>query len=199
MNKGLLVSICFLLASCSTSKVKQVNYYLLNNTSNVNQSVAVNQQSIKVVVQQIRLAEYLTQSNLAMQVNNHQLHYSRQHAWAESLDSAIAKTLLTDLNGQPSDLVFLNKDDPLAHEYQYELVLQIDHLIATDKSTVITSGTYWLLSMDENKVTNHKKRFSLEKRLTESGYLHSVSQLRMLLGELSGQIYNDISGINEQS
>lgn len=199
MNKILLISFCFLLSSCSTSKVQQVNYYLLNKSNNVNHSVIVNPQSTKIVVQQIRLAEYLTQSNLAMQVNSHQLHYSRQHAWAESLDTAIEKALLNDLNGYQSDMVFLNKNDPLAQDHQYELVLQIDHLIATDQSTVITSGTYWLVSKDENKVTNHKKRFSLEKRLTESGYLHSVSQLRMLLGELSGQIYNDISGINEQS
>jgi uncharacterized lipoprotein YmbA len=199
MIKGLLIGICLFLASCSTSNVKQVNYYLLNGTNSVNHSAVVTQQSIKVVVQKIRLAEYLTQSNLAMQINDHQLHYSRQHAWAEPLDNAISKALLTDLNEQQSDIVFLNKDDPLALEHQYELVLQFDHLIATDKSTVITSGTYWLVSMNENKVTNHQKRFSLEKRLTENGYLHSVSQLRMLLSELSSQIYIDISGINEQS
>lgn len=161
--------------------------------------MVVHQQSIKVVVQQIMLAEYLKQSNLAMQIDSHQLHYSRQNAWAEPLESAIAKALLNDLNGEKSEFVFLSKNGPLAYDHQYELVLQIDHLIATDKSTVVTSGTYWFVSVDENNVTNHKKQFSLERRLTEDGYLHSVSQLRMLLGELSGIIYSDISRINEQS
>lgn len=197
MNKLVVIAICLLLTACSTSKVMQVNYYLLNDSSSPEQHVQINGSSAKVVLHRIELAEYLLQSNLAMQINSHQLHYSRQHAWAEPLTSAISKALITDLNAEQSDFTYMTKNDPIATDHQYELRLQIDHLLATDKSTVIATGYYWLLTKGENNVTNLKKSFNLERKLTKDGYPHAVAQLRELIGQLSNQINRDISNLNE--
>lgn len=191
MNKIILYLAIILLSGCGTSPVQQVNYYLLSGANtDVNPMIEMKDKE-RVYIQDVRLAEYLTQSNLSLQLNSHQIHYSRQHAWAESLENGIEKALLHDLNKGSERFYFVGASEPDFDDVSRKIVIQFDHFIATDQSTVIASGTYWFRKNAEGPNYN-QKRFNLNSKLTEDGYPHSVKKLRELLQKLSKLIEQDL-------
>ena len=103
-----------LIQGCSTSSVSESKYYLLNNQQPITvdeSSGSANKNSLKqaafVVVNE--LPRYLNQANLVMQVDQHQLHYTHHHMWAEPLHSGFSKALLSDLNKGNGTTVFLSE------------------------------------------------------------------------------------------
>lgn len=190
MNKYIIVILALLLGACSTSPVQQVNYFVLSGASISESQPMGAGVKIPVLIEDIRLAEYLNQSNLAMQLNSNQIYYSRQHAWAERLELGIEKTLLADLN-QSSEFHYSTNALGLATDNLHRLIVQIDHFVATDKSNVIASGSYWIAGAKDEISYNHKN-FNLTVELEKDGYAHAVEKMRFLVSELSAQIEQDI-------
>jgi uncharacterized protein len=187
-----LLNLCFvvLLSACSSAPLS-INYYLLNSNPPPSPTDLADN-AIKVELAEIKLADYLQQANLILQLKGNQIYYSRQDAWAENLQLAMAKSLLTDLNHSDSAIQYLNYRDPHQGKASYQLVLEVDHFQATDESLAIAQGSYWLLDSANNKPIIHQT-FALETELEQDGYAHAVIQLRHLLTSLSQQISEDVT------
>jgi uncharacterized lipoprotein YmbA len=186
-----------LLASC-TSKPLMVKYYLLHTPEN-KISHTSNQAKPIVILQMVDVAEYLNQSGLVMQVDKYQLYYSRQDVWAEKLQSSFYKALLKELNatGQREYVVH---NSPNAVFASTSIKVELEHFHATDTSSVVSSGRYWL-SIEDPKTAKNEERatsshaFFFESDLQQDGYAHAVEKLRMLINNLAKQIEKDIAAL----
>jgi uncharacterized lipoprotein YmbA len=192
-----------LLIGC-TSKPLSVRYYLLHTpdllhaSENADLSTGDVVKTI-VVLKLLTVADYLRQASLVMQVDKHQLYYSRQDVWAEKLHSSFYKALLQDLNadGQKN---YVASSSPNAASASAAITIKLEHFHATDRSTVVSSGRYWLSEneMAKDKHSEHASTshsFFFESDLTQDGYAHAVKQLRGLVNNLAKQIEKDIAAL----
>jgi uncharacterized lipoprotein YmbA len=186
-----------LLASC-TSKPLMVKYYLLHTPDNKILNTRVQTKPI-VILQMVDVAEYLNQSGLVMQIDKFELYYSRQDVWAEKLQSSFYKALLEDLNatGQRNYVVY---DSPNAVFASSRIKIELAHFHATDTSSVVSSGRYWLSlnspqSTEQNELTSLSHAFFFESELKQDGYAHAVKKLRTLINDLAKQIEKDITAL----
>lgn len=188
MIKSCLMVMMLLLAGCATKPAKNIDYYLLNSADSTINTALMATSSTTVAIDEISLASYLTQANLAMQLANHQLHYSKQHFWAEPLQNGIQKALLMDLNSASNDISFVALHSAMASKVEMTIGIQLDHFVATHDSMVVMSGYYWVSSKNDGKISQQPYPFYFTQPLQQDGYPHAVSQLRMLINKLSGDI-----------
>ncbi|MFT4940818.1 MAG: putative lipoprotein YmbA [Paraglaciecola sp.] len=195
MKKLLVMLFCALLQAC-TSAPNNINYYLLH-TAEAENLTKTPIPATKIVLAKIMLADYLRQNSLVLQVNKNQLYYSALDVWAESLEAGISKALLTDLNHQTDNYQYIRYAAPDSKSANYELILEVEHFLATNDSKVIGSGNYWLVDKASGKHV-FSDRFYLQEELNKNGYAHAVEQLRSLLHTLSQKINEDINNILKQ-
>jgi uncharacterized lipoprotein YmbA len=192
MLRILLIGLVLMLSAC-VSAPANIHYYLLNTSSAVAVS-DIPEQSIKVQLAEIILADYLQQPHLILQLKDNQIYYSPQDAWAENLQLAMAKALLSDLNQTNTAIQYVNYGAPHQGKTRFQLVLEVNHFQPTDASMAIAQGSYWLLDGATDQPLIHKT-FALQLELEQDGYAHAVIQLRHLLTSLSQQISDDLTKI----
>jgi uncharacterized lipoprotein YmbA len=187
MKRFLLSLLVAGLSACS-SKPLDINYYVLSPPQPMLQMVH-KENARQVKVNKILLADYLKQSSIALQVDDNKMHFSRQDVWAENLEIAILNSLLRDLNQDTSTQYTSYQTLNQAAE-NISLTLQIEFFHATDKSTVISAGRYWLF--DVAKQQNVEVPFYLSLSLKQDGYSHAISQQRELIRLLAQKIQFDL-------
>lgn len=192
MNKQLiLISLlmCFL-SGCSTKPANKMSYYLLNEAASSDELSSESIKRIVVSVQDVRLSGYLDKDNLAMQLDEHRVYYSHQDFWAEPLETGVQKALLQDLNQHSSDVQFSEAKTPMIHPISAELIIEVEHFLATDKSSVILSGKYWVTQAlgNQKQFKPLYQTFNYSLPLKEDGYGHAVAQMRQLITLLSSDI-----------
>jgi len=183
MKKLIFTISALMLTACSSAPIK-VNYYLLDRDTTAYQNTVNTASLPQLSISRIRLADYLNQPQLTILQKDSQIYYANQHLWAESLYSNIRRSLVNEL-GKTGNYQVRLVSDPSSDNQDYQLDLQIDHLVATDNSEVILAGKYWLIK--DNKVIV-RRDFYLSKNLANSGFSHAIEQQRLLLTELSQQI-----------
>ena len=196
--KILAICLCMTLLVGCTSKPLSVRYYLLHTPEN-NLPNTTDKTKPIAVLQLLNVADYLRHTSLVMQVDQHELYYSSQDVWAEKLESSFYKALLQDLNisGHQN---YVASTAPEAIDANTSISIQLAHFHATDKSTVVSSGRYWLSGInqqiEQNKnLTSSSHVFFFESQLKQDGYAHAVEQLRTLVTSLGTQIEKDIAAL----
>ncbi|MDP5130029.1 MAG: ABC-type transport auxiliary lipoprotein family protein [Paraglaciecola sp.] len=192
MRQMTILLFIFSLIACS-APVNKVNYYMLYVPTNVSDPSSQANKSIKVRLNKIVLADYLKQSGLSMQINQNQMYFSRHDLWAESLEAAIAKVLLIDLN-KSEHMQIIGYNSPLLEQNMMELNVQIDHFYPTDRSTVLVSGAFWITSAKAEKELEQPFFFQLP--LSKDGFTHAVEQQRALLQLVAQQIQQELSTLD---
>jgi uncharacterized lipoprotein YmbA len=177
-----------------------VKYYLLHTPESQISNISFKDKPA-VILQMVDVAEYLNQSGLVIQVDMYELYYSRQDVWAEKLQSAFYKALLEDLNstGQRN---YVAPNSPNAKFATASIKVELEHFHATDLSTVINSGRYYLSAIDTQHKTNNNAYVSslnntyyFDLALEKDGYTHAVEQLRKLISSLAKKIEKDIAAL----
>ena len=171
-----------LLTGCSSPPV-ELKHYLLDQKLDVYKNTRV-QGDIRVELQRIKLARYLQQSQLAILQQDNQLYFASQHVWAEELHHGISRALVNDINLDKEIHIF-TPSEPGNHQSQYQLELQIDHLVATDDAKVILAGKLWLL---DGKKVKASTPFYFHSELQGDGFSQAVTQQRQLLSQLAQKI-----------
>lgn len=196
--KILTIFLCMTFLSSCTSEPLSVRYYLLHTAEN-KVAKTNDKKEATIVLQLLNVAEYLRQPSLVMQVNQHELHYAQQDVWAEKLQTSFHAALLQDLNniGKRN---YVTSTSPEAINAGMAIIVMLEHFHATDESTVISSGHYWLSaqSLQKNRnenLSNSSHAFYFESELKQDGYAHAVKQLRTLVDNLANQIEKDIAAL----
>jgi uncharacterized lipoprotein YmbA len=179
----IFILLAVLVFSSCTSTPTPLNYYLLdNNTTAIKQSLG-NNDGKTITLLKLQLAHYLENVHLPLLQHDHTIVYANQHVWAEPLALSIKRILVEDFRQYTHNQLRL-KRMPNAKNSDYQLLITITHFSATDDSTVILVGSYWL---------NEKEySFNFSRDLTADGFSQSVAQQRLLISDLVKMISGDL-------
>ncbi len=172
-----------LLSACSSTPTTHINYYLLDaNTADFDTS-PVKKNGKTITLNKLHLAHYLDNTRLPLLQHDQAVIFASQHVWAEPLSLSIKRILVHDFKYNSPYQLRLNTT-PTAQNSDYQLQIEISHFSATDDSTVILIGSYWLNEKEHS--------FHFKRELASDGFNHSVGQQRALISELVKMISNNL-------
>lgn len=175
------------LTACASQPAQDNYYSLMLATEDVTMPVSDGKAKGQLIVGPIRLASYLTQPGLAIQIGRNQIQMANHHFWAEPLDEAIAKVLVRDIS-QTTETLLVDRDaGQWTAEGDCRLRVEFDTFHATDDSRVVAAGRYWVHQHDRSRPS--KNAFDIVRPLTTDGYAHAVHQLRASLDTLAKEMF----------
>lgn len=174
----ILIVFCFSLMSCGiSSQAPAPTYYLLDAAPLVQKHKLTNN---RIKLEKINIPDYLSTNQLVMRDSGHVLVKANYHSWADGLDDAIQRALLSDLNNlnaQSEFVAWCSDCDSIN--------LTIDHFYPAVDGKLLLSGFFELSS--KNKETR-LFRFQLIDDLSIDGYANAVKQMREQVGSLANKI-----------
>ncbi len=191
IKKSLYLILVILGITACASNSQSIKYYSLNLNGFQESNNTTSSNRVRVVVDSIQLAKFLSQDNMIIQKGEHEIYKANFHRWAEPLDQSITKLLVQKLNNKKGDSYqFVKMHGYATKKSTLHLSLEIDQFHATDNAQVILSGHYWLYNKDKSfEIIKH---FNISDQLTSDGYQHSVEKLKRLLDQLANQIIGSI-------
>ncbi|MDX1405354.1 MAG: ABC-type transport auxiliary lipoprotein family protein, partial [Woeseiaceae bacterium] len=115
---------------------------------------------------------------------SNRIHTANHHLWAEPLDEAISKVLVRDIAELTMNVAVERDAGRWSRSADCRLRVEFDKFHATDRSTVVSSGRYWLLVGDRET----RLGFDISERLTADGHANAVSALRQSLKTIATQM-----------
>ncbi|MGB7453577.1 MAG: ABC-type transport auxiliary lipoprotein family protein, partial [Lysobacterales bacterium] len=134
---------------------------------------------------------------MIIQSGDNQLLVSRKNLWAESLELALPKALVRELQRQSDDYTYYLENVDWVARTDYRLRLRIDSLQATDKGEVVAAGRYQLIPEHDPNLSVFAD-FNFNRDLKQDGYAHTVEQIQALLAQITEAILNSVQGLSEQ-
>jgi uncharacterized lipoprotein YmbA len=192
-----LVLIVLCLAACASGPATPIEYYVLAPQVSAADSVVERSNRPTLVIENVDLAAYLRQTGMIIQTGNNQILVSRTHLWAESLESALPKALVRELQRQSDDYSYYLKSVDWVGETDYRLRLRIDSLQSTDRGEVVSAGRYQLISAaapGSPVVVD----FNLARDLDQDGYAYAVEQIGLLIGQIAGAILASVDKLEHK-
>lgn len=184
--KLLVVSALLLLISGCSSVKPEVQYYQLSPAP---RAQGVDLSLPKLLIEPVELVDYLKRANLLLQRQSGQLYVTKYHVWAESLDKAIARSLVNFLNRSQTKFRTQSQFDRQCQQGCYRLKLLVEQFYPTEHSTVIFAGKYQLL---RGNVLIAQRDFNLQQSLAGDGYGVAVTSLHHLTVKLASQIQQQL-------
>jgi len=181
------IGLCLLLAGivgCASEPVT-VHYYALVPPVSAADEVVQRTDKPTLVIERVELAQYLRQPGMVIQTGSNQLQGSKNNLWAESLELALPKALVRELQRQSDDYSYYLKTLDFVDRTDYRLRLRIDSLQATAQGEVVTSGRFQLISEHGSKPQVFVD-FNFQRDLDQDGFEHSVEQIQLLVAEIAG-------------
>jgi len=159
----------------------EVTYHLLDS-----QQKTMNHRlpDTRVALSKVKLADYLLLPNLVMRKEGNQLDVASYHNWAEPLDKAIKRILISNLNSINQRIGVVNKCKDCE-----QIEVAIDHFYPNETGDVVLAGHFVVKAGDAESV----EYFSFTQPQLEAGYSQSVVVMNTLLKQLSNKINSVIS------
>jgi uncharacterized lipoprotein YmbA len=180
-----------------------VHYYNLHSANKTTNQINTSRLN-KVVVEPIKIAGYLQQASLVMQISKHEMFYSRQHVWAEDLSTTFNKALMQDLNEEQAlepQFHFIDHRAIQSTLAETFITIKLEHFHTTNSSQVLAAGKYVILNKKDgldNLKSSVNQSFYFELTLEKDGYGHAVEQLRKLINLLAEQINVDLVKLHKK-
>ncbi len=175
------------LTGCGATPTSSIEYYLLSPPVTAGDSLVELAIKPSLVIESIDLAAYLKQSGMIIQTGDNQLLVSKNHLWAESLDLALPKALVRELQKQSDRYSYYLKTVDWVGQTDYRLRLRIDSMQSTDQGEVVSAGRYQLISA-ANPSNPVFVDFSFQREIQQDGYHAALVQMNAILGELAAAI-----------
>lgn len=190
LQSGLLVVVLLGLAACGSNPVEENYYSLVLAADDVSAPTGPDEESAQLIVGPVELPEYLDRRGIAMQIGSNRIQTANHHLWAEPLEEAIAKVLVRDISDLANGMTVDRDAGRWTDAGDCRLRIEFDKFHPTDRSRVVSSGRYWIVSTDSNV----KKEFDVTQTLYADGYDQAVKALRLSLRVLATQISETIEG-----
>jgi len=190
----MLIATC--LAACVSGPAAPIEYYVLAPPLAAADSVVERSNKPTLVIENVDLAAYLRQTGMIIQTGDSQILVSRNHLWAESLELALPKALVRELQRQSDDYSYYLKSVDWVGETDYRLRLRIDSLQSTDRGEVVSAGRYQLVSA-ANPASPVLVDFTFARDLEQDGYAYAVEQIGLLIGQIAGAILTSMEKLEQ--
>lgn len=193
---SVLLLICGL-AGCTSAPPAPIEYYVLAPQVSATDSVIELSNKPTLVIESVELAAYLRQSGMVIQTGDNQLLVSKTHLWAESLELALPKAVVRELQQQSDDYSYYLKTLDWIGQTDYRLRLRIDSLQSTDQGEVVAAGRYQLIA---TRAPNSPilVDFNFHQDIPQDGYAAAVEQMNVLLGQIASAILASADKLAQQ-
>ena len=191
-----LILIATCLAACASGPAAPIEYYVLAPPIATADSVVERSNKPTLVIENVDLAAYLRQTGMIIQTGDSQILVSRNHLWAESLELALPKALVRELQRQSDEYSYYLKTVDWVGETDYRLRLRIDSLQSTDRGEVVSTGRYQLVSAG-NPGSPVLVDFAFARDLDQDGYAYAVEQIGLLIGQIAGAILTSVEKLEQ--
>jgi uncharacterized lipoprotein YmbA len=195
MNRNIWLFLILFIVGCSGSPKIETQLYLLTPTTHKSSTDISKQQTQNakniIVLESIKLAEFLDQPGIVLQTDKHQIQVAHYHRWAEPLSQNIHRFILETLSSQSTKYSF-QKQTKFAKEVSHlVLSLEVNQFNGTSEGVAMLSGHWELKDSKLNKLIMTKS-FYFEEPMTESGYPELVNQLALMLDKICVNILASI-------
>ncbi|NNF66524.1 MAG: membrane integrity-associated transporter subunit PqiC [Gammaproteobacteria bacterium] len=182
---SVLVLIAGGLVACGSQPVKDHYYSLVLAAEQPMSQVSAAKSGKRIIVGPVRLARYLDQPGLAMQISSSEIQSANHHFWAEPLSEAISKVLVRDITQrmQGADIERSSVSTHASPDCRVEIEFEKFH--STSDSRVVSAGRFWLHSANSRGAA---QEFSISETLMLDGYANAVLKLRSTLDKLAATI-----------
>ncbi len=174
----------FALVACASKPVEEHYYSLVLAADQAGTTVKDDNAGAHLIVGPVHLPAYLNNRGLGIAVGANQIRTANHHFWAEPLDEAISKVLVLDISRLLDNVVVERDTGRWTAAGDCRLRLEFDRFHATDESSVVSSGRYWVASSE----ASIGREFHIANSLSADGYGHAVETLRQSLGTLAAKI-----------
>jgi len=179
-----VVVVLLSLVACAAKSVEEHYYSLVLAADQANVPAKDDNTEAHLIVGPVQLPAYLNNQGMSIAVGANQIRTANHHFWAEPLKEAISKVLVLDISRLLDNVVVERDAGRWTDEGYCRLRLEFDRFHATDESSVISSGRYWVSSAEASV----SREFHMTRSLAADGYGHAVETLRQSLGTLAAKI-----------
>jgi hypothetical protein len=165
----LLLSLIITASLFACAAPTPVSYYQLTVPPAVSVPEQNTESTLSLVLQPVKVANYLNGAGLVMQRSEVELVIASRHLWADALDQQLYRLLVEQLQARLPEM-------PLASGRSInsvQLQLTIDRFHAKDNGMAIVSGHYTISSATERLTES----FSYQQALAADGYAALVTAL----------------------
>ena len=189
IRSSFIVIVILCVAACASKSGEDHYYSLVLAADNMAVPAKSHGVGARLIIGPVLLPAYLNNRGLAIQLGSNQIKIANRHFWAEPLDEAISKVLARDISRRNDSLAVDRDAGRWTDPGDCHLRVEFDKFHATNGSSVVTSGRYWVSSTS----TIAKQEFNVTGSLTADGYAHAVEALRGTLDVLATQITDTIN------
>lgn len=168
--------------SCATNtRAPEITYYLFDAQPLAQKQKKTNS---RISVNKVNLPDYLSTNQLVMRDSGHILIKANYHSWADSLDEAMQRALVNDLNHLNDDTQFVHRCDACR-----SVRVTVEHFYPSANGTLLLSGFFEVSTPNK---AEQLTRFQLLSELDSDGYASAVKQMRIQVSTLAEQISNTL-------
>lgn len=192
--KFLLLIIFFLLAGCSSGG-SITSFYLLDpiHSDTATAQIRKNSTDLSINIISIRLPQYLERPQIVTRSKTNKLELAEYHQWGGNLKKNMSRVLARNMsNLLDTPNVFIFPDRSLAKpDFRVEFVVM---KFERDPDQIVRLSIQWRLSRGEDRMPVVTKISDLSSNKVEAGQDigQTVSEMSILMGELSGMIAKEI-------
>lgn len=192
-NTRLLASLLMLglLTACGSSPT--VQYYAL---SPVDQADTQARQAAAIGLARVQLPEYLNRNAIVRRLDDHRLHLSATHAWAEPLADAVPRVLAARLRAALPQHPLLIAPWDRRQTPALRVSIRIDRLDAGTDELALTAG-WQIESRDDRAMLDRQHVFRIP--LTDDRYSTLVAAHDVALAQLAAAVAAGIPGAAEHA
>ncbi len=180
-----------LLMGCTSTAPQEVTLYLLRPGMDAPQTELSTASFVAIGLGEVRVAPYLDNSGIMLELEGRKIRPARYHRWAEPLSSSLAVVLSNNLSaelGQP----ITNRTD--ARTWDYRLDVYIDEFHGTRDGIAKLNATWTIVSLSV-EAADSQHRFASRERILSKGYAALVEAHYRLTEALSTEIANSMKPI----
>ena len=198
MNKKLWSGLIIIIAitACSGTPKLETQYFLLTPTVQ-NQATANDKHQHEnskklILIEPIKLAEYLDQPGIVLHTGDHQIQVAHYHRWAEPLKQNLRRFILQTLSSTTTSFVFQTDSKLLKKDSALSLSIEVTNFNGTSSGVTLLAGR-WMLKNIKTGELMVTEAFHYQNTLQRDGYDEMVAQLAFSLHELCDDIGQSIS------
>lgn len=182
MKATALVFLIVVLFGCAGAPPQPEYYLLRGDGGEASRKLAP---SRHFAMGQVRLAPYVDQPGIVMQIGEDEIRTANQHLWAEPMQGALQRLIGVEVSRALGEDVFpvTNADGRRA----FDVTIDQMHGTLQGEARLVA---YWSVRAGHEPLASY--RFSETQPLSADGYPALVSALRQLLVSLSGEIADSL-------
>ncbi|MCK2046365.1 PqiC family protein [Chromohalobacter moromii] len=155
-----------MLVGCAGQSIDESRYTLPSETQNVD--VASDFKG-RVSLAPPRMASYLKDDGIVMQLDDIRIHQARHHLWAEPLDRQLQERMHQHLSqALPNADVLRSGQSSEASTPALHVQLDVDRFQGRDDGMAVVDGQWRI--RDDNDRTLSRESFEIERPLEDDGY-----------------------------